>query len=75
MKTWTEGRIALLGNVPTRDCLAVGTPADVAKAVTDMLGALQDHSRLIVSGGGGMPPGVPSENIRALLDTVGRLTA
>ena len=74
MQSWTSGQIALLGNVPTRDVLAAGTAADVERAVTEMLGALEDRSRLIVSGGGGMPPGVPTENIRALIDTVGRLT-
>jgi uroporphyrinogen-III decarboxylase len=75
MKSWTNGQIALLGNVPTRDVLAAGTAADVERAVTEMLEAVEDRSRLIVSGGGGMPPGVPTENIRALIDTVGRLTS
>ncbi len=74
MQSWTNGQIALLGNVPTRDVLAAGTAADVERAVTEMLRAVEDRSRLIVSGGGGMPPGVPTENIRALIDTVGRLT-
>jgi uroporphyrinogen decarboxylase len=75
MKSWTNGQITLLGNVPTRDVLATGTAADVERAVTEMLEAVDDRARLIVSGGGGMPPGVPTENIRALIDTVGRLTS
>ena len=75
MKSWTNGQITLLGNVPTRDVLAAGTAADVERAVTEMLEAVDDRARLIVSGGGGMPPGVPTENIRALIDTVGRLTS
>jgi Uroporphyrinogen-III decarboxylase len=75
MKSWTNGQITLLGNVPTRDVLAAATAADVERAVTEMLEAVEDRSRLIVSGGGGMPPGVPTENIRALIDTVGRLTS
>jgi uroporphyrinogen decarboxylase len=75
MTTWTDGRIALLGNIPPRDVLADGTPADVEVAVTEMLAALEDHSRLIVSCGGGMSPGTPSANIRALISTVGRLTS
>jgi uroporphyrinogen decarboxylase len=75
MKTWTNGQITLLGNVPTRDVIAAGTAADVERAVTEMLEAVEDRSRLIVSGGGGMPPGAPTENIRALIDTVGRLTS
>jgi uroporphyrinogen decarboxylase len=75
MKSWTNGQITLLGNVPTRDVLAAATAADVERAVTEMLEAVEDRSRLIVSGGGGMPPGAPTENIRALIDTVGRLTS
>ena len=74
MKTWTNNKVALLGNIPPRDVLAGGTPADVIRSVTDMLNALEDRSRLIVSCGGGMPPGAPTENIEALISTVERLT-
>jgi uroporphyrinogen decarboxylase len=70
MKAWTNNRIALLGNIPPRDVLADGTPADVTRSVTDMLNALDDKSRLIVSCGGGMPPNAPTDNIRALISTV-----
>jgi uroporphyrinogen-III decarboxylase len=70
MKSWTGNRIALVGNIPPRDVLAAGTPEDVARAVTEMLRALDDHSRLIVSCGGGMPPAVPTENIHALIASV-----
>jgi uroporphyrinogen decarboxylase len=67
MKAWTDNRVTLLGNIPPRDVLASGTPAEVERSVQDMLRALPDHSRLIVSCGGGMPPDVPTENIRALI--------
>ena len=70
MKAWTNNRIALMGNIPPRDVLAEGTPADVTRSVTEMLNALDDRSRLIVSCGGGMPPNAPTENIRALISTV-----
>lgn len=73
MKQWTANKIALLGNIPPRDVLAGGTPDDVTRSVTDMLHSLEDHSRVIVSCGGGMPPGAPSENIRALISTVTQL--
>ncbi len=73
MKEWTGDRIALLGNIPPRDVLAGGTPEDVARAVKDMLDSLDDHSRIMVSCGGGMPPGAPTENIRALVSTVRNL--
>jgi uroporphyrinogen decarboxylase len=67
MKDWTANKITLMGNIPPRDVLAGGSPADVTQAVTDMLQGLEDHSRLIVSCGGGMPPAVATENIRALI--------
>jgi uroporphyrinogen decarboxylase len=70
MKTWTDNKITLMGNIPPRDVLAEGSPADVRRSVTEMLSALEDRSRLIVSCGGGMPPGAPTENIKALISTV-----
>jgi uroporphyrinogen decarboxylase len=74
MKAWTGNRIALLGNVPPRDVLAEGTPADVRRATAEILNALEDRSRLIVSCGGGMPPHAPTENIKELIATVEELT-
>jgi len=74
MKRWTNNRIALMGNIPPRDVLAEGTPEDVKRSVTAMLGALEDRSRLIVSCGGGMPPHAPTENIKALISTVEEFT-
>ncbi len=70
MRGWTGGGITLLGNIPPRDVLAAGTPADVAQAVRTMLSAAGETSRLIVSCGGGMPPGAPTANIEALISTV-----
>jgi len=74
MKSWTNNRIALMGNIPPRDVLADGTPEDVKRAVTEMLNALDDRSRVIVSCGGGMPPGAPTENIKAMIATVEEMT-
>jgi uroporphyrinogen decarboxylase len=70
MKNWTNNRIALLGNIPPRDVLAEGKPADVRRSVAEMLSSLEDTSRLIVSCGGGMPPNAPTENIEALISAV-----
>jgi uroporphyrinogen-III decarboxylase len=67
MKQWTGNKIALLGNIPPRDVLAGGTPEDVTRSVADMLSSVEDHTRLIVSCGGGMPPGAPTENIQAMI--------
>ena len=74
MKAWTGDKIALVGNVPPRDVLAAGTPADVTQAVTEMLNAAPSRSRLIPSCGGGMPPGVKTENIEAFIAAVDALT-
>jgi uroporphyrinogen decarboxylase len=74
MKAWTNNRIALMGNIPSRDVLAEGTPADVKRSVRKMLNGLGDRSRLIVSCGGGMPPHAPTENIQALLSPVAEET-
>lgn len=74
MKTWTNNQITLLGNIPPRDVLAEGTPEDVVRSVTEILHAVEDKSRLIVSVGGGMPPGAPTANIQALIETVASLT-
>jgi len=75
MRTWTDNRITLLGNLPPRDVLAQGTRDDVVRGVKEMLAGLgDDTSRVIVSCGGGMPPGVPTDNIRAFIDTVTAFT-
>ena len=72
LKHLTHNSVALLGNIPPRDVLAAGTSQDVAKATSDLLGSLENRSKIIVSCGGGMPPGVRTENISALLETVRR---
>jgi uroporphyrinogen-III decarboxylase len=74
MKEWTENKITLLGNIPPRDILANGTSDEVKKATIELLESLQDRSRLILSCGGGMPPGVATENIQAFVTTVEELT-
>ena len=74
MRGWAGGTVALFGNIPPREVLAEGTPSDVARAVTDLLENTGEHNRLIVSCGGGMPPGAPTANIEALISTVERLT-
>jgi uroporphyrinogen-III decarboxylase len=70
LKRLTENRVALLGNIPPRDVLAAGSPRDVTLATVALLDSLEDHSRIILSCGGGMPPGVQSENITAFVHAV-----
>ncbi len=70
LKELTENKITLVGNLPPRDVLAAASPDEVAAATKKMLDDLKDKSRLIASCGGGMPPGVKTENIEAFIDTV-----
>jgi len=70
MKELTKNSITLLGNIPGRDVLSAGTPQDVRNSVKAALDSVADKSRIILSCGGGMPPGVPTENIEAFLSAV-----
>ncbi|MBN2535583.1 MAG: hypothetical protein JXB88_22080 [Spirochaetales bacterium] len=70
LKELTGNKVTMLGNIPPRDVLARGTPADITKAVRDMIAALEDPSRIIVSCGGGMSPGVTTENINAFIQGI-----
>lgn len=74
MRKWTGGQVTLLGNVPPRDVLAQGSPEGVAQAVREQLAATSVRTRLIVSCGGGMPPGAPTANVRALVAATRELT-
>jgi len=64
----TEHKMTILGNIPPRDVLAAGSPHVVKKAVKDLISETKDHLRLMLSCGGGMPPAVSSENIRAFIE-------
>jgi len=62
--------ITLLGNLPPRDVMAAGTPAEVYAATLDMYSSISDKKRIIWSVGGGMPPGVTTENIHAFIEAL-----
>jgi len=59
--------ITLMGNLPPRDVLASGTPEEVEQATRKMVNQVSSRHRLLPSCGGGMPPGVATENIRAFI--------
>ena len=68
MRQLSGNRLTILGNVPPRDVLAQGTPADVRAAVKRLLAEANDPARLILSCGGGVPPAVTTENLQAFID-------
>ena len=71
MRQWVGEDVTLLGNIPPLQVLAQGTPEGVHHAVRTVLDDLQDRRRVVLSCGGGVPPGVPTRNIEAFLDAAG----
>jgi len=71
IKKVTGNRLTVLGSIPPRDVLAAGTPEVVRQETLKLLDELDDKSRFILSCAGGMPPGVSTENIQALLEVAG----
>jgi uroporphyrinogen decarboxylase len=67
LKAATNNGLVVLGNIPPRDVLAAGSPEDVSNAVKEMISHVQEHSKLILSCGGGMPPAVSTANINAFI--------
>lgn len=68
LRQLSGNQLAILGNIPPRDVLAKGSPADVRAAVKKLLSETPDKSRLILSCAGGIPPGVSTENLRAFVE-------
>jgi len=62
--------VALLGNLPPRDVLAAKSPDEIADETEKMVKETKDKDRIIWSCGGGMPPDVSTENIRAFVETI-----
>jgi uroporphyrinogen-III decarboxylase len=61
-----QGRMTLMGNVNPLEVGVRGTPAQVEQATLDVLRKAGDHP-LILSMGGGVSPGMPGANIRAMI--------
>jgi len=72
LKTRTGNKITMIGNIPPRDVLANGSRTDIEEAVKDLISNLEDKTRIILSCGGGMPPGVPTENLKLFAEVAGR---
>lgn len=59
-------RMRLMGNVAPLDLGARGTPDQIRSAALDVLAKANGGEGVILSFGGGVSPGTPAENIRAL---------
>jgi uroporphyrinogen-III decarboxylase len=70
LKLMTNNKVTMLGNIPPRDVLAAGTPEQVFNTTVDLIKSLENRSNVIISCGGGMPPGVTTENMNALISAV-----
>lgn len=70
IKEETDNQITLLGNIPPRDVLANGKHEDVVRSVQKVIKDLDQKSHVILSCGGGMPPGVTTGNINVFIRTV-----
>ena len=63
------GRMCLMGNVNPLEIGVRGTPAEVREATLDVLEKSRG-ANIILSVGGGTSPGMPRQNIRAMLDAL-----
>jgi len=72
LRELTDHKVTMLGNIPPRDVLANGTPDAVMQSVKDLTGKLENRSHIILSCGGGMPPGVPTENLKAFVQAASK---
>jgi uroporphyrinogen decarboxylase len=70
----TGGKICLMGNVSPLEIGVRGTPAEVKTATLNLL---QEAGRegVILSLGGGVSPGMPGANIRAMIEAVAEFNA
>ena len=65
----TNGQMCLMGNVPPLDIGVRGTPQMVIESAREVM-AKSNGTGLILSVGGGVSPGMPGENLRALLEAL-----
>ena len=66
----TNNQLVVLGSLPPRDVLAACTPEEVYQKTKEMLESVENKSMFIPSCGGGMPPNVSTENIKAFIKAV-----
>lgn len=70
LKSITGNQVTMLGNIPPRDVLSMGSTREIRKSVEGLIRNLNDRNRVVISCGGGMPPDVSTEQIQCLTSTV-----
>jgi uroporphyrinogen decarboxylase len=70
VKERVGGRMCLMGNVNPLEIAVRGTPEEVKDETTEILEASGGEG-IILSVGGGTSPGMPRENILAMLEALG----
>lgn len=63
-------QVAILGNLPPLDLLTRGTPAQIRSATQAALERFHPDRGYMLSVGGGASPGMPTENLHAMLDAL-----
>ncbi|MFH1737972.1 MAG: uroporphyrinogen decarboxylase family protein [bacterium] len=62
--------IVLMGNIPPVDVLVRGSTEQARKETEQMVEKAREFGPLLISAGGGVSPGTPMENLKALVDVV-----
>ena len=62
--------VAVLGTLPPLDLLTRGTPEDIRRETLALLRRVPEDARFLLSVGGGASPGMPKENLTAMLDAL-----
>ncbi len=62
--------VVLLGNIPPRDVMAVGSVDEVRQSVISAMDSVEDHRRIMWSLGGGVPQDVPSSNMKTFIKAI-----
>lgn len=68
LKELTNNQVTILGNLPPRDTFALKSSEEVWEETVNMINNLTDRKRIVLSAGGGMSPGTPTENLKAFID-------
>jgi uroporphyrinogen decarboxylase len=71
MRRLAGDTVTLMGNIPPRDVLALGSPEDVGRSVRQLLDTMSDRRRVIVSAGGFTHAQFSPDKVAAFCDAAG----